>query len=714
MPSDRFASRTRTSSGGARVTAVALVAVVILVALLASSSGGHSGRPSRPPSSPTAVAYASPSPVAAAPSPSSLPLGAEWGVIPDPSGLAGLGGPVVAAAGPQGIVAIGSSGIAWSADGAAWTPVERGPIGVPVVATAGGYFALGDGLGWTSADGRTWANVDAPEARGFVINGIVAVGSELIAVGVLRDGGGGGWAAVFRSADGWTWVREPGTYPPFDQIAASGGIVVAAAPGPDGPRLVSVREADGTWTDPAPLPGGGEVKALTTRPGGGFVAIGWSEAEGSRHIAFWSTDDGRTWDGRISTEVMDAEPGGIVATTDGYVLTADPLTGGLWHSADGAAWTPVPRVPSFDRGVPTAVVATPTRLVGLGGSLVADQPVLAWTSPPIVPEPSIAAEEVSGRWAEVPWLPAASDGDRLVGLADGSLLLLGGTVVESAMSRSTREVWHRDAGGAWTPRAPMPVSRWGLTAAVAGDGLVWVLGAVDGETPETAMRRVDVYDPAKDRWFVGPSLPPEVSVLDALALPDGTIVAVASGIELWRVGPGERSWTRAGRVPWEPWSLSAAPLPDGSILAVGAKPVDTTDLGQAPLPQPISMDAFRIDPMTGAAQRRSTPTAGGASGGMLVALPDGRVAFVCQYRSFYGAGGGLILRRVDAYDPAVDRWERLTTLPEPRVAAGVAVDSEGRLWVGGGADEVADVGPASPSDRLWVWTPKATSRPHGI
>jgi len=92
-----------------------------------------------------------------------------------------------------------------------------------VVAGGPGLVAVGrgeatgdsDAAVWTSVDGLTWERIPnegsvfggAPGYQDMVA--VVAGGPGLVAVGSDRLGGGDSDAAVWISADGFTWVRVP-------------------------------------------------------------------------------------------------------------------------------------------------------------------------------------------------------------------------------------------------------------------------------------------------------------------------------------------------------------------------------------------------------------------------------------------------------------------------------------------------------------------------
>jgi molecular chaperone DnaK len=198
--------------------------------------------------------------------------GYTWERIFDNAVLGGGGRAMYAVtAGGPGLVAVGydASGdweaAVWtSADGRTWSRVPAdgavfgGPsvqmmsavtIGGPGLVAVGSDFAevAADGAVWTSPDGLTWTRVLHDPAvfggpRNQEMVGVAAGGPGLVAVG-RDDSGEAGDAAVWASADGFTWARVP-------EVAIFGGPLnqemrgVAAG----GPGLVAVgleRNPDG-------------------------------------------------------------------------------------------------------------------------------------------------------------------------------------------------------------------------------------------------------------------------------------------------------------------------------------------------------------------------------------------------------------------------------------------------------------------------------------
>jgi hypothetical protein len=203
-----------------------------------------------------------------------------------------------------------------------------------------GLVAVGEGddgaAVWTSADGITWSRV----ARDYSVfgggptmfsvtsgnSGLVAVGGE---DGPGDEGDGFGDAAVWTSADGFTWSR--------------------------------------VTHDESVFGGEGQQQMVSVTAGGpGLVAVGWDTSEGTADAAVWTSVDGISWSRVPGDEGVFGGPGeqtmssvtvggpGLVAVgSDGFYDGVDRGQLGswrrdflgdaaVWTSADGITWSRVP------------------------------------------------------------------------------------------------------------------------------------------------------------------------------------------------------------------------------------------------------------------------------------------------------------------------------------------------------------------------------------
>jgi len=306
-----------------------------------------------------------------------------------------------------------------------------------------------------------------------------------------------------------------------------------------------------------------------------------------------------------------------------------------------------------------------------------------------------------------------------------------------------------DAGGAdaatpsftWMVATPDPTARFEANGAVVG-GELWVLGGFTSADLQVTTG-VDIYDPAGDRWRSGPDLPGAQTHFAVVTFEGDVIVsggftgALTGGLPpttnaVWRWSPDAGAWSMGPPLPaagaafaWallgtelhlagglaadgksdadahEVWDLAgaaawtvAAPLPDarnhgggaaagGLFYAIAGRHGWNESSGDV-----TDVDAF--DPASGAwTPRAPIPSARSEIGAATSTMEDGRILVV---------GGSLsgIIPSADVlvYDPAVDAWCALPSLPEPRKGA-VAARIGSRVVVTTGSPTSVDPSPTT-------------------
>lgn len=238
------------------------------------------------------------------------------------------------------------------------------------------------------------------------------------------------------------------------------------------------------------------------------------------------------------------------------------------------------------------------------------------------------------------------------------------------------------AGGtpaAWERLAPLPVPNGGFVAA-AGGGRIVALGGVTWRGDEKIWLDGHwSYDPARNAWSEAGRLP--ASLAYATVGTDGTTVWFAGGSsgttthrQLWRLVPGEAPRPVAAIEP--ALVYAAGGLIGDTLYAVGG----TDD--QAAIDR-VSPRFYGIDIRTGAAQRLANyPEASLTTATAAVAV--GRLHVFGGARWDAGRKGVVNHASAHAFDPAVNRWEKLPPLPHPgRGFCAVALDDRHILVAGG-------------------------------
>jgi hypothetical protein len=259
----------------------------------------------------------------------------HWEKLPDSAVFGGPGTQAMAdvAVSPGGVlVAVGIDGSGGDADAAVWTsrdaitwervPHDEAVFGGPgdqemwAVAVGGpGLVAVGsddsdgdmDAAVWVSSTGQTWQRLPDDQAilggPGFqMMQGVVAGGPGMVAVGHENTADGDGRAVVWVSQDGWTWERIPHDEAIFGD---PGGNV-------------------GTYQDMVAIAAAGSR----------LVAVGSDRSGGDSDGAVWISADGLTWERIADNEEAFGGPGD--QGLDSVMVGGPGLLARLWDSPSGS------------------------------------------------------------------------------------------------------------------------------------------------------------------------------------------------------------------------------------------------------------------------------------------------------------------------------------------------------------------------------------------
>jgi hypothetical protein len=259
---------------------------------------------------------------------------------------------------------------------------------------------------WASSDaGLTWERVPFDEAvfgagfvwrvveggSGFVATGRQCVGpldTEQEASGLLGDCSVEEWV-VWSSVDGFTWERRSAEVVPgaglYDIQEFGIGLVIAgswfATDSSFGVAAVWLSEDGTAWTrHELPVAGGPDLQpsvvAGIEAGGPGLVAVGWEGGQVDEP-RIWTSPDGATWtplDSLPSFENVTlwtlARVGTRLVAAGGYLGQVSPV---VWWSDDGLTWTPAELA---GEGSIWAATSAGQRAIAVGGTSV-------WVSPPL-------------------------------------------------------------------------------------------------------------------------------------------------------------------------------------------------------------------------------------------------------------------------------------------------------------------------------------------
>ena len=270
----------------------------------------------------------------------------------------------------------------------------------------------------------------------------------------------------------------------------------------------------------------------------------------------------------------------------------------------------------------------------------------------------------TGRWSAVPSVDQSSLLNRVLKLADGTVLFVGvgfgpdEQVTGTAYGLDTTDL-------SWKKFADPPAARAFHQMVLMGDGRVMVAGGIELNDDLSSFRRerintVDIFDPASNTWQQAAPMSTASEELWLFTLNDGRVLSIVgedeassdSPVYAQIYDPDTDKWTVVDSA--DPYYLptGAVQLSDGRVLVAGTL-------------------------------KGSGTTSYGFSGGLLtfVTLPDGRRYFGEQARD---------LSRAKVYDPATDTWEATLGSTGIRTSASLTLLRDGRVLVAGGEDSEED------------------------
>ena len=258
----------------------------------------------------------------------------------------------------------------------------------------------------------------------------------------------------------------------------------------------------------------------------------------------------------------------------------------------------------------------------------------------------------------------------------------------------------RAAPSDWETRAPMPVARTEVSAAVAGNEIV-VLGGLTLD--RGASRRVDAYSPARDTWRRLRELP--IGVHHAMAVGAGGRLYVlggynAAGVPLRTSFVLDRGlWRELQRMPYAR-AAAGAGAAGGRIVVAGGVTRGATRLARNALSFDLRTQRWSV--VAGPTPREHLGVT--ALGGIVYAV-GGRTA---------GLDSNLL--HFESFRPGDRAWRRLQPVPDPRGGTGAAALAGHVISVGGEepAGTIAEVLAYRVVERRWIRLQDLPTPRHGV
>lgn len=262
-----------------------------------------------------------------------------------------------------------------------------------------------------------------------------------------------------------------------------------------------------------------------------------------------------------------------------------------------------------------------------------------------------------GRGAPTPKMEAAS------AVIDDKLYVFGGFAGTTYGAPVEPTVMVYDpAADTWSHVTDLPLDVTHCNA-VPVDGVIWFAGGYRGAHPGPPVADVMRYDPAANRWSAGPPLPRPIAA-GTLALVGRTLHYVGGFVD--RDTTVGTHWVLAldGGTRWEPRAdlprargHLASAVVGGKLYAIGGQLRHDTD--------PVDLDAVDVyDPARDAWTAVASLPAPRSHFEAATFVQDGKIVIVGgrdNTRMYPVSRAGLA--NVSRYDPEVDRWTELPTLP---------------------------------------------------
>lgn len=296
-----------------------------------------------------------------------------------------------------------------------------------------------------------------------------------------------------------------------------------------------------------------------------------------------------------------------------------------------------------------------------------------------IASPSSATNDGAGPGVAAAPGPTARHENAFVAL-DGRLYLLGG--------RGKRPLDIFDpVTGAWT-RGATPPLEFHHVQAVAHDGRLWLLGALTGAFPaEPPVPAVWTYDPVADAWAEGLAIPEHRRRgASGVAVHEGVFYLVGGltgghngGYVAWldAFDPASGQWRELADAPHPRDHFHAAVL-DGRLYAAGGR--NSSHATGEGMSRPVTaVDVYDIAAGTWSTLDATLPTA--RSGTATVAY-EGRIVVLGGESETQTAAHD----EVEAWNPALARWERLPPLPTGRHGTQATLHAEALHIAAGSRD----------------------------
>ena len=360
---------------------------------------------------------------------------------------------------------------------------------------------------------------------------------------------------------------------------ASGMITIMALASP----LVSPAFAQGMWRASGPTHDVRESSGLVVLPDGRVLVAGGHaqtrrNPDGSRWRLIGTAEvyDPKTETWALTGPLVEPRQGisDLTVLANGKVLLAgehDTRRGAELYDPAMGTWAPTGSL-AVGRGMHTTTLLLDGCVLVAGGIDYGEKG-----------DPIFASAEVydpaAGTWSPTGAMSGPRFKHRSVRLADGKVLVVGGTDVEPSADRPMASAELYDPGtGTWAPTGPLSQARELPAIRLLHDGRVLVAGGALGKFGSyQSLASAEIYDPKTGTWSTTGSMARDRTQFPMVTLADGRVLAIGGatvprqtallGVELF--DPVTGTWSEFATLAIARWNHRALLLPDGGVLVVG-------------------------------------------------------------------------------------------------------------------------------------------------
>jgi hypothetical protein len=272
----------------------------------------------------------------------------------------------------------------------------------------------------------------------------------------------------------------------------------------------------------------------------------------------------------------------------------------------------------------------------------------------------------------------------VVRLADDSVLVAGGSRTGQPLDTAER---YNPSNGTWVAAGRLNLPRTQGSLVLLQDGRALATGGgIEGSPGWSSTASVELFDPTKGVWTIGPPMSVPRARHTATLLPSGDVLvtggattfhgnvgSVTASAEIY--SPRTNTWRPAAPMSIPRYVHQAALLANGRVLVAGGwSATSNSDVSKA------SVEIY--DPIANG-WAAAGPLVTARAEFVMVRLLDGRLLAVAGVdRSYH------VMDSAELFDPGSGTWQLTGKLAEAKMWPAAVVLADGRVLIAGGATDV--------------------------